>query len=261
MRLAMLDVDGTLKHETEWMPGARDLIRALDEAGIAVALCSGRELRSLRTTADELGCVRYLAGAGGSLAMAHDGGEWRVVGERRLPREVVDEVMRGTERLGMELWAYTDSAWLVRERTPRVIYDEGFTHAQAQVGDASGRDDIIKLLLFCENPEQEAFRREITGWDGIGVASSYPGYWDVLPEQSLATKGGDLLTEAFGCTWAETIAAGDGSNDLGMLSRAGLAYLLAPRRVAELEPGDGERVEVGEIAGALEDLRRRGIVG
>lgn len=262
VKIAMLDVDGTLKRETGWLPGAKELIAALHSAGVTVALCSGRAIDSLQVTGVECPEVTYLAGAGGSIAQRRDGNGWVTIGERFLAPDVVREVTDRAEALGMEVWAYSNERWYVTQITPRVTYDEGFTHATAHVEPIRDRTDIIKMLMFCENPEQQAFRDELAARTGLAVASSYPGYWDLLPADSLADKGGDLILADLGATWAQTVAVGDGLNDVGMLSRAGFAYALAPRTLDELDPADARYVRAagGSVADALADLRTRGIV-
>lgn len=262
IRLAMLDVDGTLMHEGEWFDGSLELVRALDAAGIAVALCSGRAIDSLQVTGSRVPEVSYLAGAGGSIAKRRDGDVWRTIGERFIPAGLVREVVRRGADVGMEQWAYSNERWYVTERTPRVVYDEGFTHATATVEPFEAREDIVKILLFCDTPEQAALRDDVATWEGIGVASSYPGYYDMLPQSSLDTKGGDLLVEAVGCSWDQVLAVGDGPNDLGMLERAGLAYGLHERVAAELPDGQPHQVRTfgGGIADVLADLRERGVV-
>ena len=40
--LALFDLDGTLLHETQWLPGARDILDTLTAAGVPIAFCSGR---------------------------------------------------------------------------------------------------------------------------------------------------------------------------------------------------------------------------
>lgn len=258
----MLDMDGTLMHEGDWFPGSLDLLAALDRAGIAVALCSGRAIHSLRASAAGRPEVSLLAGAGGAVVQGRDGDGWRTVGIRHLPAALVAGVEDRTRELGMELWAYTPEEWLIRERSPRVEFDESFTHTTSRVAPFTGRDDVVKLLTFGEDDAQQAYLAELAAVPGIGVASSFPGYWDVIPADALATKGGDLLVDVVGCSWREVLAVGDGGNDLGMLSKAGTAYALAPRTLDELDPAEDWqwRRAGGRIIDVLADLRERGIV-
>ena len=239
--LAMLDVDGTLRDEVGWKPGALDLVSALADADVTVALCSGRAIDSLHRTAEELTAVTYLGAAGGSLVQRREPHGWFTVGQRYLDPEFVAWASAGAEHVALELWAYTDTGWLALRRTPRVDHDEEFTGASAEIADYAGRTDIVKLLAVDSRAHHEAFLGEFAAHADVALVPSYPGYLDIVPADSAQTKGGDLITADLGITWDDVLAVGDGENDLGMLSRAGAAMAMAPLRLAQLDPDDGRR--------------------
>ena len=268
----MLDLDGTLLEFDDFRSGATDLLERLDAAGVAIALCSGRSVESMHETAARLPAVRFVAAGGGSIVQERDGEGWRTLGERFLPVEQVDWIVDTAAEHGMELWAYTRTSWLVTDWSERVGFDARFTGVTPAVTPIAGRGDVAKLLTFVDRPGHERVLAAMAGLDGVAVVSSFagadgdaspfgapiPAYFDVIPQASAQTKGGDVLIDALGIAWSDVVAAGDGPNDLGMLSRAGTALLMPPRTVAELEPAAaGQRrhacTDLHEALALLED--------
>ena len=91
-RLAMLDIDGTLRHKGDWFPGAVDLVHHLASSGLDVALCSGRTTGSMFTLAAEL--PEDLPGT----FPEHVRHEYReVLATIRFRREVDEELSRHTQ--------------------------------------------------------------------------------------------------------------------------------------------------------------------
>ena len=257
-RLAMLDVDGTLRDEGGWKPGALALLDAIAATGVPLALCSGRPLESLLGLAAERAEVSHLAAGSDALVQKRVGESWTTVGTRFLDPALVAEVEQRAEALGMELWAYTLDSWIVTELSYRVTRDMGFTNATpVLVERLTVRDDVIKLLAFARTPEQNSLLVELDGRADLAVVESYPGYNDICLATSAATKGGDLLLADLGLGWSDVLAVGDGQNDLGMLSKAGTALLMEPLRAEMLHqavPGQ-VRVECPTLADALRQVR------
>lgn len=80
---------------------------------------------------------------------------------------------------------------------------------------------------------------------------------DLVPEASAAGKGGDVLVDRLGIGWDEVIAIGDGENDSGMVSQAGLGIAISPLSVEALAPARPGQVRraAANTAGALAALR------
>ena len=258
-RLAMLDVDGTLRDEEGWKPGATDVLDELASTGVPIALCSGRPVESLLALADERREIAYIAAGSGALVQRRDLDGWTTVGTRFLPLPLVAELETRAAALDMEIWAYTIDSWIVKEVTHRVTRDRELTDATAEVVDQlTGNDQIIKLLAFARTPEQNSLLVELDSRPELAVVESYPGYNDVVLATSAATKGGDILLADLGLHWSDVLAVGDGQNDLGMLSKAGTALLMEPLRTEMLhaaQPGQ-VRVQCPSLEVALAEVRK-----
>lgn len=257
MRLAMLDVDGTLRGEDDWKPGALDMLAWLHERNIPIALCSGRPVNSLMLTAHERPEITYICPGSGSMALKRVGDDWVTVGERFLPPASVRWTVDRAKEIAMEVWAYTTTGWLVEEMSEMVRFDMNMTGATPTFTEFGRRNDVIKMLIFARTPEQEAFVEQVKGLPGFDVVSSYPGYLDIVHIDSAKTKGGDFLLRDLGLDWPDAVAAGDGENDLGMLARAGVALCMPPMRqdlLAPIQPGQRRR-DCVDMRDALAFLR------
>ena len=256
-RLAMLDVDGTLKTAGDWNPGAEELLDLLRSHGITVALCSGRTSASMTWLGDRVPHAAFVAANSGSTVWERTDDEWTLLAHRSLGAEQVSEIVATAEAAGIEVWAHTERDWIARERTPRVQRDESFVGDTALLEDAAGRDDVGKLLLLSSHPSHEPVARSLAALPGVAAVSSSEIFMDLVPEASAAGKGGDVLVDRLGIGWDEVIAIGDGENDSGMVSQAGLGIAISPLSVEALAPARPGQVRRGaaDTAGALAALR------
>lgn len=256
-RLAMLDIDGTLQHAGTWNPGAPELLDLLRTRGITVALCSGRTSASMTWLGDRVPHAAFVAANSGSTVWERVGDEWTVLAHRSLGAAQVGEIVATAEAAGIEVWAHTERDWLARERTPRVERDESFVGDTALLEDATSRDDVGKLLLLSSHPSHEPVARSLAALPGVAAVSSSEIFMDLVPEVSAAGKGGDVLVERLGIGWDEVIAIGDGENDSGMVSQAGLGIAISPLSVEALAPARPGQVRraAANTAGALAALR------
>ncbi|MEI2778781.1 MAG: HAD hydrolase family protein [Tetrasphaera sp.] len=214
------------------------MLDALHGAGLSIALCSGRNTESLHGLAAERPEIGFLGAGSGSLVQERDGDGWRTIGRRFLEPSTLTWILDQAGAVGMEMWAYTDSQWLVQTVNERVTEESHYVGATATVEPFEGREDIVKLLAFPLCKAHRATLEIIDAQRDLAVVQSYPGYFDIVRVEAAATKGGDVLIERLGLDWSNVIAMGDGENDLGMLSKAGVAMAMAPLRTTLLDPSE-----------------------
>lgn len=257
-RLAMLDIDGTLRHQGDWFPGAVDLVHHLASSGLDVALCSGRTTGSMFTLAAELPEVTWITSNSGATALRKSPDGWELMAHRPLPVEAVLTAIGLADEIGVEVWAHTSHDWLIREETPLAVGEERFVGDGYRVEDFSQRDDIGKILFRPETDEHMAAIRELGSLPGCAVVASGAttgfGYADLLPAEAPVAKGGDLLVEALGIEWSQVIAAGDGENDLGMLTNAQVSIAMPPLTAAMISTRSDSQIRL-QAKDTLEALR------
>lgn len=250
--LAMLDVDGTLRHRDQWLPGARELLADLIDRQVKVALCSGRSVGSLQSLAADLGVVSYLCAGSGCAALKRDGDDWRLLGERPLAPEIVDFAVSYAQKHGIEVWLFGARGWYVADRGPEVLRDETEVGDIAVVTQLFGRSDIGKVLFLDRHAEHVDAIRTFPIPEGLVIVSSGHSYHDLIPRETSRDKGGSFLLRDLGIGWDQVLAMGDGENDLGMLTQAGAALAIKPLSLAELpavKPGQ-TRLTISGVAEA-----------
>lgn len=241
-QVALLDVDGTLRHKDRWNDGALELIDHLHSAGIRVALCSGRTTGSMIDLVREVPHVDYLASSSGATAFTRTADGWEVLGHRPLPADAVTGALDSARERGFEVWAFTDREWLIAEETTWALTEASYigdTPKVADLAEHAGR--IGKVLYLLQDPTHAEVVKEFSQWPGTEIVKSGEHYIDLVSTAAHTAKGGDLILGALGVDWADVIAIGDGENDRGMLSLAGLAVCVTPMTVDNLDPDDGSR--------------------
>lgn len=256
LRVALLDVDGTLRHERTWNPGALDLVRTLQEAGLEVALCSGRPHGSMWALAEELG-VRIVAAASGAFVWERGTTGWQLVESRELGDDACADAVDACRAVDGELWAFTADDWVVERHTDGSRHEAHIVDLQPVVTDLTPVRAVGKYLFYLHTPDDAARVRGVLTRDDVALVSSGGRYLDVVRRDVFEDKGGAAILRRLGADWRSTIAIGDNENDLGMLRRARVAVVVGSMGLDRLGgPPDGaRRMAVGSTAGALEWAR------
>jgi hydroxymethylpyrimidine pyrophosphatase-like HAD family hydrolase len=121
--LVLADVDGTLVTEDKVLtPRAGAAVKALDAAGIAFAITSGRPPRGMTMLIGPLGLRTPIAAFNGGVFVKPD---MTIIEERVLPAEVARRAIEIIGRSGMDVWIYSGQDWLVRDlQAPHVAREQ-----------------------------------------------------------------------------------------------------------------------------------------
>ncbi len=261
-KLLVVDIDGTLLGR-ERSISAEDR-RALAEArrsGIAVSLSTGRAAKACRSIIDQLSLDGYNIFFDGALVSSLD----EEVYVEPLDRGVVREAIEFAHWHNIALELYSVSHYFVeRENWATEIHRQYF-ELEPTVVDFTGlwkRERIIKGGLITRSPEEMAkarsFRLHFDHSLHFSLARS-PAFPDVeftnvvAPEVS---KGKALaaLASYLGISLGEVMAVGDGTNDISLLSLAGLAVAMdnAPDEVKAVAHHTTLDVDHNGLAAAIE---------
>jgi hypothetical protein len=253
IRLVAIDIDGTLLDSRWQLPDRnRDAICAAVDAGVEVALVTGRRYDFARPVIDLLPCPVTAIVSNGAIVRSPRGTtELRHLLRREVAQAVLDAAR-----------AYRDSAALIfdRPRDGQVVFERiDWTHPSRRGYAERNREFIVEVdpleSALTEDPIQVMFNGGVEPMRGLvgllRALPSSPGFAvavteyverdfslvDVLPAG--CTKG-STLTE-----WArrqgygrdEVMALGDNLNDLEMLDAAGLPVVMGNAVPALLERG------------------------
>jgi hypothetical protein len=253
IRLVAIDIDGTLLDSRWQLPDRnRDAIRAAVDAGVEVALVTGRRYDFARPILDLLPCpVTAIVSNGAIVRSSRGATELRHL----LRRDAAQSVLDATGN-------YRDGAALIfdRPRDGQVVFERiDWTHPSRRGYAERNRDFIVEVdpleSALTEDPIQVMFNGGVAPMrvlvDLLRALPSSPGFTvavteyverdfslvDVLPAG--CTKGSTLTEWARRQGYArdEVMAVGDNLNDLEMLEAAGLPVVMGNAVAALLERG------------------------
>jgi Cof subfamily protein (haloacid dehalogenase superfamily) len=250
VRFIALDIDGTLLDSRWQVPEAnRKAIRRATDAGIEVALVTGRRFDFARAVIDQIDAPLTMVVSGGALVKTRDG---ETLVRHLLPVEVARAVVEGTRD-------FRDATAVVFDR-PRAAQ---IVHERLDIRDAHrrayfqrNRDYIVEVVpleaALTEDPIQVMYsggvRRmrellvQVKALDvaaQVAVALTEYGSRDfslVDVNRAGCTKGATLAewVARRGLVRDEVMAVGDNFNDLEMLEYAGVPVVMG-NAVAELK--------------------------
>jgi HAD superfamily hydrolase (TIGR01484 family) len=254
IRLLLADVDGTLvdskKRITE---RACRAIGSLREAGIGLAVTSGRPPRGMKMIADAVNLTAPIAAFnGGTLVRPED---FEVLESLTLEKSVAERVIARLEEQGLDVWVYAGLDWYLRdpgaphraqeERTvqfpPTVVADFQAAFQQG-VAKVVGVSDDLDLVQRVEKSVQEEFGETMhcqqshrahqhdSAADpypgGVAAARSQPYYLDVTHPR--ANKGSvvETLAKMLNLSTSQIATIGDMPNDILMFKKSGFSVAM-----------------------------------
>jgi Cof subfamily protein (haloacid dehalogenase superfamily) len=240
IRLLALDIDGTILDSQGRIPEAnRDAIAAAIEAGVEVALATGRRYDFARPIFDQLPAPLTLILSNGAIVKRRDG---ETLMRSLLPRAVAREVLTRVPE-------YRDSAAVVfdRPREGQVVFEAiDWEHPRHHRFFAANRPFLSEVVplenCLTEDPIQvmfsggcvemrrlfERLQDAASGWSIALTEYAHRDFSLVDIVCAGCSKGSALRawSEHRGFTPAEVMAMGDNLNDLQMLEFAGTPVVM-----------------------------------
>ncbi len=228
----VLDMDGTLlnsKHNID--SKLKELLIDLQNDGVKLILCSGRNINNMRMYAKELECYKHetyiVSDNGGAITRINHGKE-ELLKTSTMSKEVVTNIVNivgnrtkdassfsGKNRYSRRLNWTSLYVWYKYGHLPRV-----------------GIKREANKVLFVDKPEKineiyEQVKAELHAYNSeINVFRSVPHLIEVTPPGSLKGNALKEIFEMNNFDKEEMIAFGDGENDISMLEYAPTAIAM-----------------------------------
>lgn len=264
-KLIALDLDGTLLDSEKRLTtrAAQTLSRAAAR-GIEIVPTTGRFYDGMPESVRSLAFVRYAITINGAQVL--DAARGETLCRAEIPLAQALDILHWLDDYPVIYDCYMDGwGWMTRaqqEKAAEFAPDEHYRDMLRQLRTPvdelkeflrTKRRDVQKIQFFAQNMSlRERLMKELpVRFADIAVSSSVRNNVEI--NQRRATKGDALaaLCERLGIDCAETIAFGDGNNDLSMICRAGLGVAMGNalpevRAAADVVTGDCDHDGVAE---------------
>ena len=251
IRLLLADVDGTLVTSAGVLTeGSVAAARDLRQAGVALAITSGRPPRGMRMLIEPLALTNPIAGFNGAVLVNPDMSviETHVIGEQAAPRALALIVGQG-----LDAWVYTPDAWLILDGSVSHVAREAATvrfsatpvaaYTQAHLAQAVkivGVSDDLDRVAACETEARAALG------GAASAARSQPYYLDVT--HPCANKGVVVatLSARLGIPSSQIASIGDMPSDVPMFRASGFSIAMG-------NASDAVKAQAGAVTDSHED--------
>jgi Cof subfamily protein (haloacid dehalogenase superfamily) len=228
--LVLADVDGTLGTADKVLtPRAEAAVKALQAAGIAFAITSGRPPRGMAMLIEPLALRTPVAGFNGGVFVKPD---MTIMEEHVLTADVARRAFDVILHHRMDAWVYSGKDWLVRDRNaphvareqwtvkfaPTVIED--FNEVLGNAVKIVGVSDDHDLVARCEKDAQDALGT------GASAARSQPYYLDITHPDANKGTVVTTLSRLLSVPVSEIATIGDMPNDVLMFRKSGLGIAM-----------------------------------
>jgi Cof subfamily protein (haloacid dehalogenase superfamily) len=228
--LVLADVDGTLvTAEKVLTQRAQAAVKALQAAGIAFAVTSGRPPRGMAMLIDPLALRTPIAGFNGGIFVRPD---MTIIEEHVLAADAARRALDVILLHGMDVWVYSGQDWLVRDANaphvareewtvkfaPTVVHD--FEAVLGRAVKIVGVSDDHDLVARCERDAQYALGASAS------AARSQPYYLDITHPDANKGTVVTTLSKFLSIPASEVATLGDMPNDVLMFRKSGLSIAM-----------------------------------
>lgn len=227
-RLAFVDLDDTLLGPgKDISPANLQALGRLRDAGVEIAIASGRHHRNI-TLFRELGAPGWVLSSHGSVVRHEQTGE--VLANVLLPAESVAPICERAYELGFCVIAYHgDGAYLEQESEWTDLYsrEAGWTPRREVFSELD--QNGFQKLIWSGAPEliREAAPKLQAEYAGrVNVLVTNPELLEFFPVTVNKAVGAQTLADKLRVATGETLAFGDGSNDVELLGWAGASVAM-----------------------------------
>ena len=233
-KLIALDLDGTLTNDNkDILPETKEMLVKLAKKGVKIVLASGRPTAGIMKEAHELDFDSnggYILSFNGARIM--DYATTKVVYEEVLEPSVAHEMYDRAKYFGLSPLTYTINHIITEDVGDHWIQKESFTTKMPIIHSHDFKKDVdfnVNKVLITGEPSYVAeiideFKKPYE--DQLSIYRSDPYFIECMAKGIDKAKSLASLCEIIGIKQEETIAFGDGYNDLSMIEWAGLGVAM-----------------------------------
>lgn len=275
IRLIAFDLDGTFLDDAKNIPPENlEALCAAAERGCLIVPATGRIYKGIPAALRELPFMRWYITANGSYI--YDAVEDKAVARAEIPAQRAVEFFRYADTLPVLYDCYQDNFGYISrgflERVPDYVTDPGILKLvrdlrvpvdELKVYLLDKGEGVQKLQLYFEDMDLRSrlLDQLPQAWPDLSFSTSVP--FNIEINSRKATKGQAMCTlcALLGLDPANAMGLGDGTNDLDLITRAGVGVAMENaaaevRAAADYVTGNNNR---GGFAAAIERFALDGI--
>ncbi|MBP5317925.1 MAG: HAD family phosphatase [Paludibacteraceae bacterium] len=231
--LVALDIDGTLANsQKEISPANLAELERIQQAGVKVALVSGRPTYGILNTAHKINLAKYggyiLSFNGAKITQADT---QEVLYENALAPAILPALYAAAKELKAEIISYSDGAILTENPTYKYVQRE------AQINKMPTRqvENLVeatvfhtpKCLLLAEPDHLAKVEKEMQQrFRGLSIYRSEPYFLEIMPQGIDKAQSLERLLNLIGSSREHLMSCGDGYNDRTMVGYAGIGVAM-----------------------------------
>ena len=234
-KIIFLDIDGTLlSFRTHRVPaGTLEAVRKARQQGVKVWIATGRPLPFVTGLQGlEFDGIMCVNGAQCQIRVPTEGGEdgWQVIHSQPVPKEDVERMVAEQHRTGTAVvYASNERAILTAPKGIPPFVDEIFTMLDIKVPPFVQPEEalnftVMQVIAFYTQAEQKHILCDIL--KGCNDTRWHPVFADCIAKGTNKASGIDHVIRHYGFDLSETMAFGDGGNDIEMLRHAGIGVAM-----------------------------------
>lgn len=259
-KIIFLDIDGTLVNsKKEITPKTKEAILNIQKKGVKVAIASGRPSKGVIPFAEELQLEAYdgyILPFNGCKIVNYQ--TKKSVYENTLSMEVVKKAYELSKEYNIELITYKGD-YIISETddNPYLLIESKINKMDVEKVDnlIEAIEEVpVKCLLIGDGEYLGSIEAEIKEKIGIeaNVFRSEPFFIEIVPQGLDKAAAIEELIGKLGIKQEETIAFGDGYNDISMIKYAGLGVAMSNgckpiKEVADYIASDNDHDGIAEV--------------
>ncbi|MDO5561046.1 MAG: Cof-type HAD-IIB family hydrolase [Oscillospiraceae bacterium] len=234
-KIIFLDIDGTLTNSQKVItPKTKEALISIQKKGVIVAIASGRPDKGVIPCAEELNLSEY-----GGYILPYNGGKIinyktkEKVYQNNLTFDTVHEAYKLSKKYNVELITYDEDKILAETDNNKYLEIESRINKMDVLKVESVPDSLkeapVKCLLLGDGDYMGSIEPEIKELIGhqANVFRSEPFFLEIMPKGIDKAASIRHLIEKLGIRREETMAFGDGYNDMSMLEYAGMGIAMS----------------------------------
>ena len=225
VKIVFSDIDGTLFSHKKGLipPSALSAIKQMQDRGIKVFLCSGRNYYLIRKTG-----ILSLAKPDGLITMNGSNAiiDGNIIYKYPIPSTVVDKLILFAKKLKFGLTLIEEDAGHINMVDERVISAHekyGTRFPQPRTFPDHYDRVVYQMIAFCDEFEEKLILPHLEDcksarWDEFAV--------DIMLKDSDKAKGVQSVLDYYGYTQEDALSVGDALNDIEMLRFTGTSVCM-----------------------------------